>query len=72
MNFKLDKILIIKREKDVINMFNEIALNLEAQKEDYLHLKSKVSNTPLKRSIDNILNRIYDDIRKIIKLKGEI
>lgn len=72
MNFKLFKILIFKREKDVINTFNEIALNLETQKNDYLSLKSKGSSTPLERSIDNILNRIYDDIRKIIKLKGEI
>lgn len=53
-------------------MFSEIAINLEAQEEDYLRLKSKVTGTPLMRSIDNILDRIYDDIKKIIELKGEI
>jgi hypothetical protein len=52
-------------------MFSEIVLNLEAQKDDYLQLKNKVLGTPLERSIDNILNRIYDDIKKIIELKGE-
>ena len=51
--------------------FNEIVLNLKAQEKDYLHLKSKVSGTTLEGSIDNILNRIYDDIKKIIELKGE-
>lgn len=53
-------------------MVSEIAINLEAQKGDYLRLKSKISDTPLVRSIDNILDRIYDDIKKIIELKGEI
>ena len=56
----------------MIKIFNEIVLNFKAQKEDYLRLKSKVSGTTLERSIDNILNRIYDDIKKIIELKGEI
>ena len=53
-------------------LFNEIVLNLKAQEGDYLQLKSKVSGTILERSIDDILNRIYDDIKKIIELKGEI
>ena len=53
-------------------MFNVNVLNLKAQKEDCLRLKSKVSSTSFERSIDNILNRIYDDIKRIIELKGEI
>ena len=52
--------------------FNEIVLNLKAKEDDYLQLKSKISGTTLESSIDNILNRIYDDIKKIIELKGEI
>ncbi len=52
--------------------FNEIVLNLKAQEEDYPHLKSRATGTTIERSIDNILNRIYDDIKKIIELKGEI
>lgn len=56
----------------MIQIFNEIVFNLEAQKEDYLQLKRKVSGPQLERSIDNILNRIYDDIKKIIELKGDI
>ena len=52
--------------------FNEIVLNLKAREEEYLRLKSKISWITLERSIDNILNRIYDDIKKIIEFKGEI
>jgi len=52
--------------------FNEIVLNLKTQEEDNLQLMSKVSGTTLERSIDNIINNIYDDIKKIIELKGEI
>jgi hypothetical protein len=55
----------------MIKMFNEIVLNLKAQEEDYLRLKSKDTGTTLERSIDNILNRIYDDIKKLLKLKVE-
>ena len=50
--------------------FNETLVNLEMQEEDYLHLKNEVLGTLLEGSVDNILNRIYDDIRKIIQLKG--
>ena len=52
--------------------FNEIILDIKAREEEYLQLRSKVSGIMLERSIDNILNRIYDDIKKIIELKGEI
>jgi hypothetical protein len=52
--------------------YTEILLKLKTQERDYLQLKSKVSDTPLERSIDNILNRIYDDIKRIIELRGEI
>jgi hypothetical protein len=52
--------------------FNEIVVNLKAQEDEYLELKKRVSGTTLESSIDNILNAIYDDIRKIIELKGEI
>ena len=56
----------------MLKMFNDIVLNIKAQEEDYHQLKRKVSGTSVEISIDNILNRIYDDIKKIIELKGEI
>ena len=61
----------MRRRCDIMS-FNEIVLNLKAQEHDYLQLKSKVSGTLLERSIDSILNRIFDDIKKIVELKGEI
>jgi hypothetical protein len=46
--------------------FNEIVLNLKAQKEDILQLKNNILGVPIERSIDNILNRIYDDLKRLL------
>jgi hypothetical protein len=45
----------------------EIVSNLKAQEEDSHRLESNISSTSLERSVDNILNRIYDDIKKLLK-----
>lgn len=49
-------------------MFNQILFILIDQKDDYLKMKQKVAQTPLEKSIDNILERIDKDIKKIINL----
>ena len=53
-------------------MFDEILTSLCSQEEEYLALKKEVAGTPLESSIDSILNKIFDDFKKIIELKGEI
>ena len=65
-------IINLKRDECDKMSFNEILMNLKVQEEDYFRLKSEVSGTLLEGSIDDILNRIYDDIKKIIQLKGEV
>ncbi|MFX1572132.1 MAG: hypothetical protein ACFFB0_05245 [Promethearchaeota archaeon] len=41
---------------------------MSQQKEEYLKLKRKVYQTPLEKSIESIIERIDQDIEKIIKL----
>ena len=49
-------------------MFNRYLLTLLKQKDEYIRLKSEVSQTPLEKSIDIILEKIEFDIEKIIEL----
>lgn len=49
-------------------MFNQILLNLEDQKNEYIKLKKEVALTPLEKSIDKILYLINQDISKITRL----
>lgn len=49
-------------------MFNQMLLILLGQKEDYLKLKKEVVQTPLEKSIDIILEKINQDIDKIVEL----
>lgn len=49
-------------------MFNQILSTLINQKEDYLKLKKETLHTPLEKSVDNIIERINQDIVKIENL----
>lgn len=51
-------------------MFNEIVSNLKVQ--EYQKIKHEVLGTSLEGSINVILNNLFDDLKKIIELKGEI
>ena len=43
-------------------------LTLLGQKEEYIKLKEEVAKTPLEKSINIILEKINQDIDKIVKL----
>ena len=43
-------------------------LTLTGQKEEYINLKEEVAETPLEKSINNILETINQYIDKIVKL----
>ncbi len=49
-------------------MFNRYLLTLLNQKNEYIKLKKGVSQTPLEKSIDDIIEKITQDIDKITKL----
>ncbi len=49
-------------------MFDWFLLTLLRQKEEYLKLKREVCQNPLEKSMDNIIERINQDINKTIKL----
>ena len=48
-------------------MFEEISEDLTGKKEDYLKLKRNLTETPLEKSIDNIIDQINLDSVKILK-----
>jgi len=50
-----------------LNVFEEILDDLTEKKEEYLTLKRNFTETPLEKSIDNILDQINLDIVKILK-----
>ena len=49
-------------------MFNWYLLTLLGQKEECLNLKKEVAQTPLKKTIDDIIEKVNRDISKIIEL----
>jgi hypothetical protein len=49
-------------------MFNQLLFTLLGQKKDYLKLKEEVAQTPLEKSINNIIEKINQDIHKIVEL----
>jgi len=46
-------------------MFNRILFDLLNQREDYLKLKDQVDHTPLKKSVEFIIEQINKNIEKI-------
>ena len=50
-----------------LNMFEEISEDLTEKKEDYLKLNRNLTETPLEKSIDNIIDLLNLDIVKILK-----
>jgi hypothetical protein len=61
--------LILIKLKKIINneMFEEILIDFKEEKDDNLRHKSDVSQTPLEKSIDYILDMINLDVVKILK-----
>lgn len=53
-------------------MFNKILWNLLNQKEEYLKLKLQVANTPLEKSIENIIGEINKELIKISNLNKKL
>jgi len=49
-------------------LYKEILIDLCTRKEDYLKLKYEVSQTPLEKSIDYIINQRNMEIEKILQL----
>jgi hypothetical protein len=68
----LNNLFLLKVEKRnyilLIKMFDEILLIFLDQKEDYLKLKKEVVQTPLEKSIDDIIERINLNLDKITRL----
>ena len=48
-------------------MFKVISEDLTEKKEDYVKLRRNLTETPLKKSIDNIIDLLNLDIVKILK-----
>jgi len=48
-------------------MIEEILVDLTNKKEDYLKLKRNFTDTPLEKSLDNIIDQINLDVVKILK-----
>ena len=65
----IDYILILFKLKKIINnkMFEEILIDFKEEKDDNLRHKSDLSQTPLEKSIDYILDLINLDVVKILK-----
>lgn len=49
-------------------MFNRFLITLINQKEEYSALQKEVAQTPLEKSIENILEMINQEIEKITRL----
>jgi len=65
----IDYILILFKLKKIINnkMFEEILIDFKEGKDDNLRCNSDLSQTPLEKSIDYILDLINLDVVKILK-----
>ena len=63
-------LIIIKKKLSnyILKMFNRYLLTLLNQKDEYTILKREVSQTPLEKSINAIIEKIKQDIDKITKL----
>lgn len=49
-------------------MYREILSNLLTKRDEYIKLKYEVSQTPLEKSIDYIINQINIEVEKILQL----
>lgn len=65
----IEYILILFKLKKIMNnkMLEEILIDFKEEKDDNLRLKSGLSQTPLEKSIDYILDLINLDVVKILK-----
>ena len=63
-------LIIIKKKLSnyILKMFNRYLLTLLNQKDEYTILKREVSQTPLEKSINAIIEKVKQDIDKITKL----
>jgi len=52
----------------MVNLYKEILIDLLTKRDEYIKLKYQVSQTPLEKSIDYIINQINIEVEKILQL----
>ncbi len=65
----IEYMLILIKLKKIINneMFEEILIDFKEEKDDNLRLRSDLTQTPLEKSVDCVLDLINLDVVKILK-----